>query len=51
MISIVILNYNSTEYTINCINSIFNSSYDNYEVIVVDNGSNVEQYCKLSEFI
>ncbi|MGY3949622.1 hypothetical protein BJP24_19955 [Aeromonas allosaccharophila] len=51
MISIIILNYNSTDYTISCINSIFNSSHDDYEVIVVDNGSSEEQFVKLSDFV
>ena len=39
-ISIVIVNYNTKEYLLNCIDSIFQSKYrGNLEVIVVDNNS------------
>ncbi len=40
MTSIVILNYNTPEFTINCIESIKeNTAHDSYEIIVVDNAS------------
>jgi GT2 family glycosyltransferase len=39
LVGIVILNRNQSEYTINCIGSVFNSDYKNYIVYVVDNGS------------
>ena len=40
MTSIVILNYNTPEFTINCIESIReNTAPDSYEIIVVDNAS------------
>ncbi|MFC5706634.1 glycosyltransferase family 2 protein [Aeromonas eucrenophila] len=42
-ISIVILNYNSSKYTIDCINSILSGSYQNYEIILVDNNSNADE--------
>lgn len=38
-IAIVLVNYNGKEYNEECIKSIFNSSYTNIEVIVVDNDS------------
>jgi len=38
-ISIVILNWNGLKYTIECLESLKKSTYPNYEVIVVDNGS------------
>lgn len=38
-IAIVILNYNGTGYTIDCLRSIYQIDYPNFEVIVVDNGS------------
>lgn len=38
-ISVIILNYNGSRYIINCIRSVLSSSYDNLEVILVDNGS------------
>ena len=39
MISIIIPTYNSGKYIINCIKSILNNTYTNYEIIVVDDGS------------
>ena len=45
-ISIVILNFNSYEFTINCLKSIELSidKYLEYEIIVVDNGSNINDF-------
>lgn len=37
--SIVIPNYNKGEYIEECLNSIFNQKYQNFEIIVVDDGS------------
>ncbi len=39
LVSVVILNYNGIDYTINCLDSIKKSIYRDYEIIVVDNGS------------
>ena len=39
LVSIIILNYNSGNLLVNCIDSIKKSSYSNYEIIVVDNAS------------
>ena len=39
LVSIIVLNYNSKEILIDCIDSIFESNYQNYEVIFVDDGS------------
>lgn len=41
-VSIIILNYNGSEYTNPCLRSLEEISYDDYEVIVVDNGSDQE---------
>ena len=38
-VSIIILNWNRLEDTINCLDSLKKITYSNYEVIVVDNGS------------
>lgn len=38
-VSVVIVNYNGKEFVQNCIESILKNNYNNYEVIVVDNGS------------
>ena len=40
--SIIIVNFNGKKYLINCLNGVFANRYRNYEVIVVDNGSNDE---------
>ena len=39
-VSIILVNYNGKDYNKECIESIFNSSYKNIEVIVIDNDSN-----------
>lgn len=44
-IAIILVNYNGTNDTIECIESIKKSTYDNYKVIVVDNAS-PEKDCK-----
>ena len=49
-IYIIILNYNQKYLTTECINSILNSTYVNYKILVVDNGSkdgSVEYLSKL----
>lgn len=38
-VSIILVNYNGTDDTIDCINSLHKISYRNYEIIVVDNAS------------
>ena len=37
--SIIIPNYNKAEYIEECINSILNQTYKNYEIIMIDDGS------------
>ena len=37
--SIVIPNYNEDKYIRECLESVFSQTYNNYEVIVVDDGS------------
>lgn len=38
-VSIILVNYNGTKDTIDCINSLNKIMYENYEIIVVDNAS------------
>ncbi len=38
-VSIIILTFNSKRYILNCLKSVEKSTYSNYEIIVVDNGS------------
>ena len=48
MVSIIILNYNSASYTLNCVESIHRHIPKNlFEIIVVDNNSNDEDKKKL----
>lgn len=48
LVSIVILNYNAGDLLLSCVESVFNTQYDNFEVIVVDNVSkdNSHKKCK-----
>ena len=39
LVSIVILNYNGENYLEDCLNSVLETSYRNFEVILVDNAS------------
>ena len=48
LISIIILNYNAGNLLQNCVESVFKTNYNNFEVIVVDNTStdNSHKECK-----
>lgn len=51
-VSIIILNWNSPEDTIECLESLFQIQYSDYNVIVIDNGSSdksiekIKKYCR-----
>ena len=49
LVSIVILNYNAGNLLLDCIESIFKTRYDNFEVIVVDNASKDNSHKKCKE--
>ena len=49
LVSIVTVNYNSLEETIELLESVFDNSYQNTEVIVVDNASEVDPGEQLDE--
>lgn len=49
LVSIVILNYNAGELLTDCIDSIFKTNYDNFEVILVDNASTDTSYKRCKE--
>ena len=49
LVSIIILNYNAGELLLNCVKSVFDTEYDNFEVIVVDNVSNDNSHKKCKE--
>ena len=48
LISIIILNYNAGSLLLECVDSVFKSNYNNFEVIIVDNVSkdNSHKICK-----
>ncbi len=39
LVAVIVLNYNKKNYILDCLDSIFKLEYNNFEVIVVDNGS------------
>ena len=41
---VILINYNQNDYTIKCVNSLLNSSYDNFDILLTDNGSSEENY-------
>ncbi|RDJ32187.1 MAG: glycosyltransferase family 2 protein [Crenarchaeota archaeon] len=48
-ISIIILNYNAGDLLLNCVESVFKTNYENYEVIVVDNLSIDKSHIRCKE--
>lgn len=49
-VNIVILNWNGWEDTIECLESLYQNKYDNYRVILVDNGSEDNSIEKIKEY-
>jgi len=49
-VSIIILNWNGWKDTIECLESVYQITYPNYNVIVVDNGSEDESIEKIREY-
>ena len=49
-VSIIILNWNGWKDTIECLESLYQITYPNYDVIVVDNGSEDESIQKIKEY-
>jgi len=49
-VSIIILNWNGWQDTIECLESVYQITYPNYDVIVVDNGSENESVEKIKEY-
>ncbi len=49
LVSIIILNYNKYNFTIDCLESLTNQTYRNFEVILVDNHSRNELYLEFKK--
>ena len=47
MISIIIPNYNNSEYLVNTINSVKSQTYQNWECIIVDDFSSDDSRAKI----
>jgi len=49
LVAIILLNWNGWPDTINCLSSLINLSYQNYQIIVVDNGSTDDSVDRLHD--
>ena len=49
-VSIIVLNWNGWEHTIECLESVYQNTYPNYEVVVVDNASTDDSIEKIKEY-
>ena len=50
-VAVVTINYNQTSISKACIDSLLCSSYKNFEIIVIDNGSSVKEYTDLKDYV
>ncbi len=52
-IAVIVINYNSSDFTINCVNSIIEKTEKSidYQIVVVDNASEKDDFLNLSEKI
>ncbi|MDO8727377.1 MAG: FkbM family methyltransferase [Candidatus Methanoperedens sp.] len=50
-ISFIILNWNGLEDTIECLNSVYQITYTNFDVVIVDNGSVDNSVEKIKEWV
>jgi GT2 family glycosyltransferase len=48
-VCVIVLNYNQNKYSIDCINSLIASSYSNYVIILIDNGSTKENFIEYKD--
>lgn len=47
LVSLILINYNDYKYTIECLESLSNQIFKNFEVLLVDNGSKLELFLGL----
>lgn len=48
---IILVNYNNPKDTIDCINSLLNSSYKNFKIFIVDNSINEESINQIKKYL
>lgn len=48
--AIIVLNWNKWQDTIECLESLYQITYPNYDVILVDNGSEDDSIQKIKEY-
>ena len=46
---VIMLNYNQNDYTLKCVDSVLESEYENFEILLIDNGSSKENFIDLKE--
>lgn len=51
LVSILLVNFNNNHYTIDCLRSLLKLNYQNFEVLITDNGSTHSNYLKLKNEI
>jgi GT2 family glycosyltransferase len=51
LVSVIVLNWNTPQETLHCLQSLENLSYPNYQVLVVDNGSGDDSVDVFTEFV
>ena len=51
LVSVILVNYNGFEDTVECVKSLKDIDYDNYEIIVVDNGSTTNPTDQQSKYL
>lgn len=49
MVSVITINYNHSQMTIDCVNSILSSDFENFKIELIDNGSQVGDFQQLLE--
>lgn len=51
MVAIILLNFNQNEYSIKCLESILKSSYTDFKILFIDNGSEEKNYENLNKYL
>jgi GT2 family glycosyltransferase len=51
LVSIITINYNQNQYTLDCIGSLLKSDYKPFNIILIDNGSSPENFVRLKQYL